>query len=149
MKKFAFLLAALTAACLATAYSEQSKAIDNPDYFVSEKEHTWYAANYYCYSQGWNLVSIANFEATTLLKGFREFYAFTGTSYWSAGNRLESKKWLWGLGGHKFSYLNWASGQGNNSTEKKCLLLGETADSLWSQEDCTKMQKFICQKHDF
>ncbi|XP_004531579.1 C-type lectin 37Db [Ceratitis capitata] len=122
---------------------------DNTDYYVSSKKVSWFAANYYCFSKGWELVSPENFQALTLLKGFRELYDVTGTTYWSAGNRLDGSSWVWGLndGGSKFSITNWSSNEPNGNYTDKCLLIDNSAESLWTNADCAAKYKFICQKY--
>ncbi|XP_011180388.2 C-type lectin domain family 3 member A [Zeugodacus cucurbitae] len=119
---------------------------DNTDYYVSSKEVSWFEANYYCYSQGWELVAPENFDVQTLLKGFRQLYEVTGTAYWSAGNRLYNNNWVWGLGGESFATSNWATNEPNGNYSEKCLLIGQTVQSLWADADCAAKNKFICQK---
>uniref|UniRef100_A0A0K8W1R0 C-type lectin domain family 3 member A n=1 Tax=Bactrocera latifrons TaxID=174628 RepID=A0A0K8W1R0_BACLA len=152
--KLVLLFVALLAVSQATPLSEDNEfsfgwpgsLSDNTDYYVSSKEVSWFEANYYCYSQGWELVAPENFNLLTLFKGFRELYDVTNTAYWSAGNRLNASNWVWGIGGKTFTTSNWDANEPNGDDSDKCLLIGKTVQSLWSDEDCTAKYKFICQK---
>ncbi|XP_014092473.3 C-type lectin domain family 3 member A [Bactrocera oleae] len=119
---------------------------DNTDYYVSSEKVSWFEANYYCYSKGWELVAPENVDLLTLLKGFRELYDVKDTSYWSAGNQLYGSNWVWGLGGETITTSNWDSNEPNGNDSENCLLIGKTVQSLWSDADCAAKYKFICQK---
>lgn len=70
----------------------------------------------------------------------------TSTTYWSAGNRLNKDNWVWGLSGEKFTTSNWDTNEPSGNYTEKCLIIGKTVQSLWSDADCAAKYKFICQK---
>ncbi|XP_017494726.1 PREDICTED: lithostathine-2-like [Rhagoletis zephyria] len=154
--KFALSLAVLIAFSQATPLNQETGTIDfdwrgnlqeNANYYVSQNQVSWFSANYFCYSNGWDLVSPSNFSAEIELKGFVELFGLTEYNYWAAGNRLaDQKTWTWGVGGEKFSLTNWATNQPTASGNNCLLLQTNTTDILWANQDCTSQYNFICQK---
>ncbi|XP_011180387.2 lithostathine-2 [Zeugodacus cucurbitae] len=156
MKYFVILLAALIGVSQATPYNQASGVIEldwrgnlqqNPNYYVSQNPVSWFAANYFCYSNGWSLVAPNSFVSDIQLKGFIELFALTQNNYWTAGNRLANQTtWLWGLTGKKFSFTNW--GVNEPLVDGNCLLVQtNTTDILWANQDCAVQNNFICQKN--
>ncbi|XP_018785134.1 PREDICTED: perlucin-like [Bactrocera latifrons] len=155
MKYFGLLLAALIGVSFASPYPEaigvkeddwRGNLQQNGDYYVSHNPVSWFAANYFCYSNGWSLVAPSSFTSDLLLKGFIELFGLTQNNYWTAGNRLANETtWLWGLGGNSFAFTNWAASEPVTSGD--CLLLQtNTIDILWANQDCGAQNGFICQK---
>ncbi|XP_014094202.3 macrophage mannose receptor 1 [Bactrocera oleae] len=114
-------------------------------FYVSKDEVSWFAAEYFCKTQGWYLVSIRNLGEAVQLNGFLHFNKLIVEHYWTSGNRLaDQKSWYWDLHYEAMGYTNWASNEPETTKAQYCMRL---TGMLWYSYDCTQLSKYICRKH--
>ena len=103
---------------------------------------TWNKAEEACTEKGGHLASVHDVETTNFILSLSR----SGTNFWLGGHQPTSKSpWAWS-DSSTFNYVNWNTGEPNNSGGREdCLHL--TSHGKWNDGPCdyTGYDGYVCQ----
>jgi hypothetical protein len=121
------------------ALTAQSLMYGSHDYLFIRSARTWDQARLICESFGYGLVTLNDAQEQTWLRGFEG-----GSAWWMGYNDIAVEgNWQWSHG--TSTYLNWNSGEPNDSGGEDCAVDNYVNSSRWNDLPCGSANYFICE----
>jgi len=112
-------------------------------YAYIEEPENWAEAQAVCESMGGQLAEISDYEENVVIKGM---VTNLKADVWIGGDDLvEEGTWRWASGAPVNGYTDWAPGEPDDKDGEDCMELMPKLGH-WNDEDCDKIQPFICEK---
>ena len=108
-------------------------------YFISKTKLSWNDAVEDCLRRGSHLAEIQSVEENDYLGPLLMADAY----HWVGGNDIVTENvWVWRMGGERFTYTNWFTGQPDGGRTQNCLIL---ENGKWRDGGCALEAVYICE----